>query len=258
MKLYLKYISIHLRCAMQYKASFFLTLIGQVLTSFTAFLSMYYLFERFSSIEGFTFSQVLLCFAVILLSFSLSECFARGFDLFPNMIGNGEFDRILIRPKNEIFQILASKMEFTRLGRVIQAICIFCYAIPHSEVIWTFDKILTLIFMIIGGFLVFSGIFILYAVLCFFTLEGLEFMNILTNGAMEYGKYPFSIYGKQILKFLTYIVPLALVQYYPFLYLIGHSQNHFYIFLPLIASLFLIPCFLLWKFGVKHYQSTGS
>lgn len=80
MKLYLKYISIHLRCAMQYKASFFLTLIGQVLTSFTAFLSMYYLFERFSSIEGFTFSQVLLCFAVILLSFSLSECFARGFD----------------------------------------------------------------------------------------------------------------------------------------------------------------------------------
>ena len=28
--------------------------------------------------------------------------------------------------------------------------------------------------------------------------------------------------------------------------------------LPLIACLFLIPCLLLWRFGVRHYRSTGS
>ena len=67
---------------MQYKTSFFLTVLGQFFTSFSAFLVIYFMFARFNSVEGFTYSEVLLCFAVVLLSFSLAECFARGFDAF--------------------------------------------------------------------------------------------------------------------------------------------------------------------------------
>ena len=52
---------------------------------------------------------------------SLAECFARGFDLFPQMIANGEFDRALVRPRPLVFQVLAAKMEFTRIGRLLQA-----------------------------------------------------------------------------------------------------------------------------------------
>ena len=48
------------------------------------------------------------------------------------------------------------------------------------------------------------------------------------------------------------------VQYYPFLYLTGRSGSLFYFLTPLIACLFLIPCFLLWRVGVRHYKSTGS
>jgi len=243
---------------MQYKSSFFMTVTGQFLVSFTAFLEIYFMFSRFHEVEGFTFSQILLCFASVLLSFSLAECFARGFDLFPAMIGNGEFDRIMVRPRNEIFQVLASKMEFSRLGRLIQACIIFCYAIPASGVVWRADKIVTLVFMILSGFFVFSGLFVIYAALCFFTLDGLEFMNIFTDGGREFGKYPFSVYGKQVLLFFTFIIPLALFQYYPFLYLIGRSHNLFYMFTPLLALLFLVPCLLIWKTGVRHYKSTGS
>jgi ABC-type uncharacterized transport system permease subunit len=46
------------------------------------------------------------------MAFSIAECFARGFDHFPSMISNGEFDRVMVRPRNEIFQILAYKMDF--------------------------------------------------------------------------------------------------------------------------------------------------
>ena len=118
MKLYGKYLSIHIRSMMQYKASFFLTALGQFLTSFNVFLGVFFLFQRFHSVAGFTYQEVLLCFGIMLLEFSLAEAFARGFDTFPTMLANGEFDRILVRPRNEIFQVLASKVEFTRLGRV--------------------------------------------------------------------------------------------------------------------------------------------
>lgn len=258
MKLYFRYLSIHIKSQMQYKTSFFLTLAGQFLTSFSAFLAVYFMMERFHSVEGFALSQVLLCFATVLISFSLAECFARGFDVFSSMIGNGEFDRIMVRPRNEIFQVLAAHLEFSRFGRLLQAIVVFAYAIPASGILWTADNVFTLILMIISGIAVFSGLFIISAALCFFTTEGLEVMNIFTDGGREFGQYPLSIYGQGILKFFTFVVPLALFQYYPFLYLIDQAPNPFYCFTPLLGFLFLIPCLLLWKVGVHHYKSTGS
>lgn len=258
MRLYLKYAGILLKSQMQYKVSFLMTVIGQFLASFSVFLGLFFMFHRFNNVDGFTFSEVLLCFAVILTAFSLAECFVRGFDSFTGIISNGEFDRIMVRPRNEMFQVLASRIEFTRLGRVLQAIVVFIYAIPRSGVVWTWDKILTVVLMIIGGFFVFSGLFVIYASLCFFTTEGLEFMNIFTDGGREFGKYPFSIYGEEVLKFFTYVIPLALIQYYPFMYLIGRSDHVFYMLLPLVGILFLIPCYLFWRIGIRHYKSTGS
>lgn len=258
MKLYLKYLSIHMKSQMQYKTSFFLTIVGQFLTSFSAFLSIYFMMTRFNQVNDFSFSEVLLCFATVLMAFSLAECFARGFDTFSNMIGNGEFDRIMVRPRNEMFQVLASKIEFSRIGRLVQAIIVFAYAIPTSNVSWSVDKVITLILMIISGTAIFSGLFIIYAALCFFTTEGLEFMNIFTDGGREFGRYPLSIYGESVLKFFTFVIPLALFQYYPFLYLIGRSNNLLYMLSPLFGFLFLIPCYIIWRIGIKHYKSTGS
>jgi len=258
MKLYGKYISIHLKSQMQYKTSFFLTIIGQFLVSFSVLLGLFFMMSRFHSVDNFTLQEVLLGFAVILMAYSLAECFARGFDLFPQMISNGEFDRVLVRPRGIVFQILASKVEFTRLGRLTQAILVFCYAIPTSGVVWTGDKIVTLLLMIVCGMLVFFGLFLVYAAVAIFTIEGIEFMNVLTDGGREFGTYPYSIYGEGILKFLTYIIPLALIQYYPLLYLLGIEENPLYMFTPLPALLFLIPCYGLWRIGLRKYKSTGS
>ncbi len=258
MRLYLKYVAIHLKSQMQYKTSFYMTIFGQFLVSFTVLLGLFFMMNRFNTVDGFTLPQVLLCFATVLMGFSLAECFARGFDLFPNMLSNGEFDRVLVRPRGIVFQVLAQKVEFARLGRVAQAILVFCYAIPTSGVVWSLDKIFTLMLMVFCGTCVFFGLFLVFAALTFFTTEGLEFMNMLTDGGREFGTYPFSIYGNGILKFLTYIVPLALIQYYPLLYILGETRSVWYMLSPLAGLLFLIPAFGLWRFGLTRYKSTGS
>lgn len=258
MKLYLKYFAMHLNSQMQYKVSFALTMLGQILTSFTAFLGVWFMFTRFSQVENFTFSEVLLAFATVLLAFSLAECFGRGFDLFPQMISNGEFDRALVRPRSLIFQVLANKMEFTRLGRVLQSLVIFAYALPQSGVNWTGAKVLTLFLMISCGTALFFMLFILYAAIAFFTLEGLEFMNIFTDGAREFGRYPFSIYGKNVLRILTFVIPMAWFQYYPFLYLLGRTTNPWLVISPLLCLVFALPTRWCWRYGLKKYQSTGS
>jgi len=258
MRLYFKYFGMHLRSQMQYKTSFVLMMLGQFLASFSAFLGIYFMFRKFYAVDGFSFSEVLLCFAIVNLAFSLAECFLRGFDRFSSILSNGGFDRILVRPRGPIFQVIASQIELTRIGRTAQAMLVFAYAIPTCGVTWTIDKIFTLFLMIIGGFVVFSGLFILDAALRFFTTERMEFMNILTDGGREFARYPLSIYGEGFLKFFTFCVPMALFQYYPLLYLLGKTEHVLCMLAPLGCVLFLIPCLLLWRIGLRHYKSTGS
>ena len=157
-KLYLHYVSINVRSMMQYKTSFFLTVLGQFMVSFNVFLGIFFMFMRFSSVEGFSYSEVLLCFAIILMEFSIAEMFARGFDCFSGVVRSGEFDRIMVRPQNEIIQVLGSKFELTRIGRMLQAVVMFVYGISKSDISWSFPKILTVIFMLIGGASVFFGL----------------------------------------------------------------------------------------------------
>lgn len=51
MKLYFKFVAMQLKCQMQYKASFFMMTLGQFLVSFTAFLSIFFLFTRFHTVQ---------------------------------------------------------------------------------------------------------------------------------------------------------------------------------------------------------------
>lgn len=257
-RLYRHYVSIVVRGMMQYKASFLLNSLGQFLVSFSVFLGIYFMFRRFHQVRGYSYSEVLLCYAIVLMEFSLAEMWARGFDTFSGLVRSGEFDRVLVRPQGEILQVLGSRFELTRLGRMSQAVVMLGYAFCTAEIHWTVGRVCTLLFMLVGGTAVFSGLFLIYAALCFFTLEGLEFMNVLTDGAREYGKYPLDVYGKRVLQFATVLVPYALIQYYPLQYILGRTANPIYIFLPLAAVLFLLPCYGLWRFGVRHYKSSGS
>lgn len=223
--LYKQYFLIQLKSAMQYKTSFFLTCIGQFLVSFNVFIGIYFMFQRFHTVKGYSYNEVLLCFGITLMEFGLAEAFARGFDSFASIIGNGVFDRIMVRPRSLILQVLGQRIEFTRIGRMLQAVIMFAYGLAAGRVDWSLSKVLVVLFMLAGGTALFSGIFLIYAAICFFTLEGLEFMNILTDGAREYGKYPVDIYGKRVLLFATILVPYACIQYYPLLFLLDRGNG---------------------------------
>ena len=153
--------------------------------------------------------------------------------------------------------ILATAFVITS-GLDVSAAVALSLPIAKSEITWSVTKLLTVVFMLAGGTVVFTALFLIYAALCFFTLDGLEFMNIFTDGAREFGKYPVGVYGNGILIFATFCIPYALVQYYPLLYILGRRTEIFLMFLPILACWFIVPALLLWRFGVRHYKSSGS
>ncbi|MCT4598590.1 MAG: ABC-2 family transporter protein [Vallitalea sp.] len=261
MNLYFRYLKILFKSQLQYRASFLLICFGQFFIPFFVFAGIYFMFQRFDSIAGWQFFEIVLCFSIIHMAFSTSECFVRGFDLFSGLIINGEFDRILVRPRGTVIQVIGSKFEFTRIGRFLQSIAVFIWALFNLSIKWTIAKGITLFLMIISGIFVFSGIFILAATLCFWTIQGLEVVNIFTDGGREMSQYPLGIYKKWVKKFFTFVIPFGCVNYYPLMYLLDknhHSNNTIYMLSPIFGILFIIPCLLVWKMGVRHYKSTGS
>lgn len=245
---------------MQYRASFLLLMTGQFFIPFSVFAGLYFLFDRFGQIRGWDFFEVALCFAVIHMAFAISECFARGFDMFSGMVVRGEFDRVLVRPRSTFIQVLGSKFEFTRFGRLLQSAVVLAWALGSLSIQWSPAKILILILMITSGVLIFTGIFILQATMCFWTVQGLEVANIFTDGGREMAQYPLNIYQKWVARFFTYVIPFGTVNYLPLMYLLGKNNGNdlLYMLIPALGSLFILPCILFWQFGVRHYRSTGS
>ncbi|MCK4259614.1 MAG: ABC-2 family transporter protein [Halanaerobiales bacterium] len=260
MRMYFKYMLILLKSQMQYRASFLLLSFGQFFVPFFVFAGLYFMFERFGNLKGWDFFEVALCFAIIHMAFSISECFARGFDAFSGLVVRGEFDRVLVRPRSTVLQVLGSKFEFTRIGRLVQSVSVLIWAILNLTIKWNIFKIIMLILMIVSGVFVFTGIFILAATLCFWTIQGIEVANIFTDGGREMAQYPLNIYKKWVTRFFTFVIPFGCVNYLPLMYLLGRANGNelLYMITPLFGILFIIPCLLIWQFGVKHYKSTGS
>ena len=258
MKLYLKFFAINLKGRMQYKASFFMTLTGNFVMAFSSFWSVFFLLSRFHTVKGFTQNEVLLCYSVVSVTFFFSECFFRSFHNFSGVLSSARFDRILLFPRSPAFMTLCNDIEIFRLARLLQGMLIFIYALLNCPVDWTFLKGLTVSLMMLSGTVLYSAFFVLEAGICFFTTDHPEALNIFSYGTKEFAIYPLGIFGKGVLRIFTYIFPLALVQYYPLLYVVGKSDNVLYCFLPVLACLFVVPAAIVWRAGIRRYKSTGS
>lgn len=258
MKVYFNYLKLHLKSILEYKMSFILSFFSQVFVFLGYYFIIIALFQKFSNLEGYNLHEILLTFSIIHFGYSINETFARGIDQFDDLIINGEFDRILLRPQNILLQTIGYQIDYVKLSRVTQSIIIMIYSLIKLKIIWTISKVLTLIFMLISSITIFFGIFILAASYCFLTVEGLEIRNLFTDGGKFIAQYPIGIFNKYFVKIFTYIIPYAFVNYYPLLYLIGKSNNNYYMLLPLVVILYIIPCIMIFNHGSKKYLSTGS
>lgn len=258
MKIYLSLFKIHLSTLLEYKKSFILGFISQFFVVFTYYFIIIALFTKFNNIKGFTMYEVLLCFSIIQFGYSINETFARGIDQFDNLIINGTFDRILLRPQNILIQSIASEIDFVKISRILQSIIILFISIYNLNIKFTILKIITLLLMLLSSIIIFFSIFLLMASYCFITVQGLEVRNLFTDGGKHIAQYPIGIFNKYFRFIFTFLIPYACVNYYPLLYLIDKSNNILYCFTPLLILLYLIPSLYLFKKGIKKYTSVGS
>lgn len=260
LSLYFSLVMVSLKSQLQYKLSFFMATLGNFIATFVDIFAIWMLFDRFKMVKDWSFYEVMPIYGIIHIGFAIAEGLARGFDKFSLIVKYGDFDRILLRPLNTLFQIATSEIQFLRIGRLIQGLIILiigCYNLNFS--FFSF-KTIVIIFSIIGTASLFYGLFILQAAISFWTIESLELLNITTYGGVESGQYPMNLYNKWFRRFFSFIIPLACVAYYPMTALLKKENISFFIGIitPSAGILFLFICCQIWKLGIRHYNSTGN
>jgi ABC-2 type transport system permease protein len=123
----------------------------------------------------------------------------------------------------------------------------------------SFLDITVLLLALIGGFLAYTGVFIMTSGLAFFTIQGLDWIYIFTNASYQVTRCPID-YMPRVLRYLfTFFMPMLVVSYYPAAAVCGWGVSYGQGLLALPAGIaFLGFSTMVWQFGVAHYKSTGS
>lgn len=262
-QLYLRLVGAQVRGQMQYKVSFLLGLVGSSLSCVSEFGVMLVVFNRIPLLVGWSIGEVAILYGVSGVSFAVAEILAAAMDEFQVFIVQGTFDRVLVRPRGALLQVMSEDFSLRRIGRVAQAAVVLVIAVNLVRVDWSVDKLIVLAMAMICGTVIYFAIFVLGATFCFWTVQAKEATHVLTYGGDQLASWPLDIYRASVRRFFTFVVPLAFVNYEPTLYLLGRTDP---LGLPDVARL-LSPVAAVasagvarvaWQQGIAHYQSTGS
>ncbi|NMB24617.1 MAG: ABC transporter permease [Firmicutes bacterium] len=262
-RLYFRYISLSLRSQLQYPASFIMMAVGNLVINGVEFVGIWALFARFGSLKDWKLPEVALFYGMVHMAFAISEAAARGFDILHRYVRTGDFDRILLRPRSTVLQVMGLEFQVMRVGRLGQGLLVLIWGLANLEHRLTLPQGILMGAAILGGSLLFSGLFVLQATLSFWTVDSLEVVNLATYGGVDTAQVPISIYHGWFRSFFIWIVPLATINYFPLMAILDHEDPlHVPMWLsclsPLAGLLFFLGCVQVWKFGVRHYHSTGS
>jgi len=220
-RLYGRYASLSLRGQMEYRTSFLMQTAGQFFITGVEFLGIWALFSRFGQIKGWTLGEVAFFYGLISITWSIADALSRGFDVFGTTVKNGDFDRILIRPRSAIVQLFGHELTLRRMGRLAQGLAVLTVAIQMMDVVWSGPRIVLLALAVTGGVCLFIGLMILEATSAFWTTESLGVWNAFTYGGVTMSQYPLEIYRPWFRRFFLFVIPIGCVSYLPGVAIVG-------------------------------------
>ncbi|WP_139990794.1 ABC transporter permease [Paenibacillus paridis] len=220
--------------------------------------------DRFQPLNGWDFPELTFLYGLGLISHGIFVVFFINTWQIDRMVIEGAFDRLLLRPMNVFFQLIASYINFIGLIDCIPGIIIFIYGCQLVGFEWTFLNIIKLLLVLLGGVMIRAALFISLGTIAFWTKRNASMVGF-TLAMLERGTmYPISIYPYAIQVLFTFILPIGFISFYPAAEFLNKSSEAFQLPLSFALATPVIgfACFFLsqwiFRFGMKSYESAGS
>ncbi len=250
-----------LRASAQYPLSMALLTVGAFMVNALDIIAIWIIFEHTGTLAGFTLPEVMFLYGTAGISFALADLLFGNVTRLSGNIRSGSFDAMLIRPASPFVQMAVERFTVQRFGRITQAVVVLVLALGQLAVPWSRAWMIPV--MIVCGLVIFTALFTMGGALQFMLTDAPEVANAFTYGGHTLTQYPLSVYGGDLVRAVTFVLPLAFVNWQPGLFVLGHQDPlglpYWLRFAAPIAAVALGGLSALaWRTGLRRYRSTGS
>ncbi|WP_290033053.1 ABC transporter permease [Ligilactobacillus cholophilus] len=258
MKKYLLLLNKNIKSQLEYNKSMYLLIIGEFIAQFTFILSFLILFKSLGNVKGYTVNQAIFIYATVNICYTLAEMLGKGINDLAKLVRNGTLDIYFIRPMSILLQVMGNDFEVSWIGRLVQSLLIFGITLFTSNIKWNLIKISDVVLIIIAGIALFLSIYLFFGTLSFFTTKQVSISVLLMGSGSDILHYPANALPRGIRFILLYILPFGCINYLPFKYILGFTNNWLYCLTPCICFIFFGLVLLFWRYALSEYSSTGS
>lgn len=254
------------RTTMTYRTSFVLTTFGNFASSFLDFVAVLIMFSHVESLGGFTVAEVALLYGASSTSLGLADLLLGSLDRTGHRVRDGTLDTLLIRPVPVFVQLTADRFALRRIGRVAQGSLVLAWALSQLDAQraqWSVVEWVLLPVMVVSGAAIFGAVFTLGGAFQFVAQDAAQVQNSFTYGGNTLLQYPPTIFGQELVRGVTWVLPLAFVNWVPAMRLLDREQplglpDWLELAPPLVAVAMCSVAALVWRRAVRTYRSTGS
>ncbi|MFJ5263577.1 ABC transporter permease [Streptomyces sp. NPDC088387] len=252
-----------IRSTMAYRASFVMTTFGNFAATALDFVAILLMFSRVDALGGYELPEIALLYGLASVSFGLADLAIGSMERLGRRVRDGTLDALLVRPAPVLAQVAADRFGLRRLGRVVQGSLILGYALATADIDWTPVKLVLMPVMIVSGALIFCAVFVVGAAFQFVAQDASEVQNAFTYGGTTLLQYPPTVFGRELVRGVTFVLPLAFVNWVPATYVLGRPYpldlpGWVAFTSPLVAAVCCALAGLAWRAGLRTYRSTGS
>ncbi|HEY4026941.1 MAG TPA: ABC-2 family transporter protein, partial [Candidatus Dormibacteraeota bacterium] len=204
-----------LRTQLSYRLSFVLLTIAAGLATFMDFLMIAAIFTHLPRLAGWSLPEVGLLYGIAGVGFGITDLCLGTLDLLPQLIREGTFDVVLLRPVGTLYQVLAREFGLRRIGKVVQSAAVLVYSLAHVDVTWTAPKVAMLAMSLFTAPMIFGSVWVIVMTHVFWTVDTGEVANAFTYGGSFISSYPINLFASWLRDLLAFVIPMAFVAYYP-------------------------------------------
>ncbi|MET7454202.1 ABC transporter permease [Streptomyces sp. NPDC005574] len=252
-----------IRSTTTYRASFAMTVLGNLLVTGLDFVAILLMFSRVDSLGGYSLPEVALLYGLSVTSFGIADLVVGSAGRLGTRVRDGTLDTLLVRPAPVLAQVAADRFALRRTARTVQGALVLGWALTAVDVDWSVPKALLLPVTLVSGAAIFSALFVVGAAFQFVAQDAAEVQSAFTYGGTTLLQYPPTVFGKDLVRAVTFVLPLAFVNWLPVSYLLGRpyplALPHWVAFAPpLVAAGCCALAGVAWRAGLRSYRSTGN
>jgi len=258
LRLWSKTFALELSSEMAYKTNFIIKSLALMLADFVGPLIIILIYSSSSGIPGWSFEEFILFHGTFIFVTGLSHAFLIILPLqVIENVREGTFDKILVKPFNPLLYLTFSSIDLEGFAEVFAGLVLIIWAFVKLNIIVFSLNTLLYLFMILTAFVLLYSLMVLISSFAFLFVKSFGLFDLLFK-LLDVGRYPMSIYGFEMRFIFTFILPIAVVSFYPASALLGtlNLVSLIEILIPII--IFLVFSILMWNIAIKKYTSAGG